>query len=131
MIFQYLQAKWQQFLGYTVGCCCALGRQLRKFLTVAQIEKTSFLLLQLYAKAAKQRLLNLTNHSKPFYNMITKTDDDDLKISEQMRLKMGYKLKAASLNSKFTDSYKKKYSFLFPNSSTWKQQDIVGRLRSD
>ena len=80
VIFQYLQAKWQQFLGYTVECCSALGRQLRKFLTVAQIEKTSFLLLQLYAKAAKQRLLNQTNHSKPFYNMITKTDDDDLKI---------------------------------------------------
>ena len=38
--------------------------------------------------------------------MITKIEVDDLKIWEQMRLKMGKKLRTASLNSKFNGSYK-------------------------
>ena len=40
--------------------------------------------------------------------MIAKIDIDALKIKEQMRLKAGKRLRIVSLNSKFTDSYKRR-----------------------
>ena len=55
----------------------------------------------MFQKAAKKHLLKLTKHLKlsSFTNMITKIDVNDLQILEQMRLKVGKKLRTASFNS--------------------------------
>ena len=49
VIFPYLQAKLQRFRDYTSSACCALRKQLRKFLAIIQFEKTrcfTFAILQ-------------------------------------------------------------------------------------
>ena len=56
-----------------------------------KLKKLAFSLLQFYdaAKAAKKRLLKLTEHLKlsSFINIVTKIDVDDLKIQEQIKNK--------------------------------------------
>ena len=61
-------------------------------------------------KQQKKRLLKQTEHLKKssFTSIAAIIAIDALKTEEQMRLKIGKKLRIASLNSKFTCSYKKR-----------------------
>ena len=81
MIFQYLRVKHQLFKVYN---------------DVETVKK------RLPKQARPQEIKNYTN-------MLANIDIKDLKIKEQMRLKICKKLRTASLNPKFTVSYKKKF----------------------
>ena len=88
------------------------SNQLRKFFAIVQIKKkTSFFGYAILrcCKRGNKNLRKLTEHSElnNFTNMVAKIDIDALKISEQMMLKIGEKLRTASLNSKVTGSHKK------------------------
>ena len=80
-----------------------------KFRLLFKVKKTRFCNFTMLQKQQKKCLLK-TEHSElnSCMNMVAKLGIDALKIYEQMRLKIGKNLRTASLNLKFSGSYKKK-----------------------
>ena len=97
----------------TIECCCAQRRKQKHFLALVQTEISArfcgFRNITMLQKQPKRRLqadiaLGINKHGRHNWHQWSQTLRTNY---EQLRLNTGKKIKTASLNSKFTDSYKK------------------------